>query len=975
MSEAGRDDVIAGLTKADMANRLFVSADALAGRYLEARNRDDLDLSIAYTVEGLDLVPSDAAVRLPQLTRLAHRYAVRYVNHDTAGDFEVARYMLETAYRCEDLDAPTIRTIHLQLAMLYDTRHLRTSDPGDLDTAVATLAEEWHLWPDVEPGLIYARRLMIRGGAADVDIALAVVTRILAVDALSGALRGRADRIASSAYWQRYVVGSVRPTESPDHRDCLRHASAVIGNPDADPGDRRWARITRAIAAIQFGEREGRAPDDIGTIVADLEDLYATASDGDRTRIGVFLALTMSINAPRTLQRADIVRAIAMVEEVLSRSDTAPDLRPNLTVVLGYLLIAKVEAGLGGAADFDRADAAFRTVQEGSSTVPALMVTAASGAAMVLSSRVAYGYGDKADLDHAIDVLTSALDGTRAFPHVRAGLIPGLVQMLVRRYMTRGDLAALRRGLDLMRDVRSYARENDLQDIGVEVVYSLLLIKWREATGSGSTEEIIAELEGYLARTPVGHGYRVRVLNGLNQAWWLLWQETKDDAALDTTLRYAEQAVEECDPAGDLAITVVGTAASVFVAAGLARADVPMLRRAARLYVDRIGDPNFEKPGALVSLTARGAALAGISGLTRDLDDIRTAIEAMTWAFDRLPVLSIGMAEMAIMLGTVYGLAGDSRRAREIGDAALRGRAWHVLTQSSTEDATASVRQGATIALMIAQWCLRDGDPLAAWQALETGRGLVLHAATVTATIPELLDAAGRDDLAREWRTATQDTPFDARWIADDWRLGTPELPTDVRRAAVSALLDEQVLFEPPTPDAVCEALRAVAADMLVYLFPGDDEDPGLALLFDAYGRIEAIDLPDLTARWTTPVGLVRLGALRSAYPGERDLDPARTGPAREGLEQMCRAAWTAVMGPLLDHWHGLSTGREPRLILVPAGALAMVPWHAAFGVDDGGRRRWAIDEAEISYIASARLLVEVSRRRRPVGPRRADAM
>ncbi|MBL7262300.1 CHAT domain-containing protein [Paractinoplanes lichenicola] len=77
-------------------------------------------------------------------------------------------------------------------------------------------------------------------------------------------------------------------------------------------------------------------------------------------------------------------------------------------------------------------------------------------------------------------------------------------------------------------------------------------------------------------------------------------------------------------------------------------------------------------------------------------------------------------------------------------------------------------------------------------------------------------------------------------------------------------------------------------------------------------------------------------------------------------LAEACRAAWTVAIRPLLDHWRSSRPG-EPHFVLVPDGALATVPWHAAHG---GGR--WAIDEASFSYIASGRLLVEAARRPEP---------
>jgi len=60
-----------------------------------------------------------------------------------------------------------------------------------------------------------------------------------------------------------------------------------------------------------------------------------------------------------------------------------------------------------------------------------------------------------------------------------------------------------------------------------------------------------------------------------------------------------------------------------------------------------------------------------------------------------------------------------------------------------------AARPSAIDALQVARACLRSDDPDGACLALETGRGLVLHAATVAATVPQLLRRGGEDGLAR----------------------------------------------------------------------------------------------------------------------------------------------------------------------------------------------------------------------------------
>ena len=85
--------------------------------------------------------------------------------------------------------------------------------------------------------------------------------------------------------------------------------------------------------------------------------------------------------------------------------------------------------------------------------------------------------------------------------------------------------------------------------------------------------------------------------------------------------------------------------------------------------------------------------------------------------------------------------------------------------------------------------------------------------------------------------------------------------------------------------------------------------------------------------------------------PAGRDL--AGVGAAvATSLDDLCRWAWLAAIGPLLERsvsrLRPSPNGRAPRLILVPMGDLARIPWHAAR--DDDGRyavirRRQSLEE------------------------------
>jgi CHAT domain-containing protein len=76
------------------------------------------------------------------------------------------------------------------------------------------------------------------------------------------------------------------------------------------------------------------------------------------------------------------------------------------------------------------------------------------------------------------------------------------------------------------------------------------------------------------------------------------------------------------------------------------------------------------------------------------------------------------------------------------------------------------------------------------------------------------------------------------------------------------------------------------------------------------------------------------------------------------------------VIAPLLARTTRWGLSRPPHLVLVPLGELAAVPFAAAWTPDPAAAdgRRHAIEDFEISYSASARLLIDAAGRRRP-GP------
>ncbi|MGW1980959.1 CHAT domain-containing protein [Streptomyces collinus] len=316
----------------------------------------------------------------------------------------------------------------------------------------------------------------------------------------------------------------------------------------------------------------------------------------------------------------------------------------------------------------------------------------------------------------------------------------------------------------------------------------------------------------------------------------------------------------------------------------------------------------------------------------------------------------------------------DRSSARSLGLKSLRGHAWAALLQSGTDHATVAAAQATGAALEVAGWCLKDDRPEEALQALDACRGLVLHAALTSATVPDLLTATGHADLAREWGAAGAEEPADPVTAVK----APQAVPSALRRRVLAALTGTDAphqarLLDPPAPEEVAEALRALTKDALVYLVPATEDTPGTALVVTSRGTAHAVPLPTLSEE-AAPLKEYRPGeeAARDADPvpdrNSRVLGPVPgyrpTAPPtlRAQLDRLCGWAWYAAMRPLLEAFE-MPAGRQPRLVLVPMGRLGLVPWHAAWEPGGPRGRQYALQAAEISYAASARLLCQVAAR------------
>lgn len=387
-------------------------------------------------------------------------------------------------------------------------------------------------------------------------------------------------------------------------------------------------------------------------------------------------------------------------------------------------------------------------------------------------------------------------------------------------------------------------------------------------------------------------------------------------------------------------------------------------RPALRERLDRVEDlASRLDPDSPLRVFATGNLAAGWLHLARRHPaDPPARLAAVRWHEETVAALGGPhhplWATVVLSAGEALRLAGDLAGGRDRGRSALRGHARQVLLQSGTESAVDAARRAAADALTAAGWCAADGAYDDLVRALDAGRGLVLHAATSARGIAADLRALGHGALAAEWERHTETATIPLPGSLPG--LDAVALPSDLRPRVLRALTEGGAgrLLDPPGPEEIRAALAACSADALIYLVPEGNERPGMAVIVPAGGRVEVLPLPGLSAGPGSRV--VRYAEVYERYrTAPRGLRSAPQQQWRQALDDLSRWAWQAAGEGLLSWAARRWPDRPPRLVLVPMGPLAQVPWHAASRWT-GGTRRYLAQDAVVSTAASGRLLGEV---------------
>ncbi|MEV0005828.1 CHAT domain-containing protein [Micromonospora sp. NPDC050980] len=355
------------------------------------------------------------------------------------------------------------------------------------------------------------------------------------------------------------------------------------------------------------------------------------------------------------------------------------------------------------------------------------------------------------------------------------------------------------------------------------------------------------------------------------------------------------------------------------------------LREAVALTPDHHPDHVFHLASLALGLNHR-------SEVTGSLSDVSEAVTLL----ERARELAGGpenpyWSYLTGMLGQLRRRSGEASPARLAMLEGLRGYAWRVLLEPDSATARDVARQAAVEAIAAAGRCLVDQQPEDALRALDGGRALMLFAATELRDPGTRLTAAGHPELAARWRAT--ETP-------------DPRLREDV----LQVLARDTGLLDPLGLDEIRDALRRLGVDALAYLVPADPPAPGWAVIAPAEGEPWFLALPNLTIGEGTDVERY-LSAVASRSPELTTREVGADDPAEfaDRVDALCGWAWKAAMGPLVKPF--LGTDHVPRLVLIPMGDLARVPWQAARDPDG----TYVVERVALAQAASARMFCDTA--------------
>lgn len=701
--------------------------------------------------------------------------------------------------------------------------------------------------------------------------------------------------------------------------------------------------LARCRATARRAAAGGVGPAEVASLVADLSTLPADHPERSRLAVTAVIALTKGGGAAPMQVSGYLNDLLELVDHVPATLVTWPQVRASARAQ--HYMHA---AAQGLTIDLPAAERELGELAEAMWDVP-VVKTLVESAKRVITTVAAGHEGDGRVMAQMLDSLAPQFD--------RLGDDPGVRGMRSFMEVAQRAMAAQQSG-DLDEVMAAF---HEMQRIGADLPAETGIQEVLAQT-SAELDVLMSSLRG---KAPAGDD-PVATADGIARSL------ADDDAPLAERVKARLLAASALMRGGE--------------ETDLARVDaaVDQYRAALEMGQDH-AQYEFALTGLAVALYRRSEVAGTTDGLDEAERHLTRALELFGGPRHRQWSMANGL------LANIRQRLGDLAASGEFGLAAQRSYAWRALLEPDPADARLAIKDAVHDAIELARTCLRANNIADALRALDTCRGLMLFAEVELRDVRDKLVAAGRADLADRWVREGRDSE-------------------GLRREVVAALVDSGAtrnLLDPPSLADIRRALADAGADALVYLVPGSGLAPGAAVIAPREGPPAYMALQHLVVEGDADIERYLTALAHRSREGEPnrtmptletepDAEPGSAAPKTAGAEAadagtgsagpdrlareiaaesgpsfgdsvdaLCGWAWRAAMGPLLERYFArAAAGRVPRIVLIPMGDLARVPWQAARRPDG----TYAVELAAFSQAVSARLFCD-NAARRPVKP------
>jgi hypothetical protein len=915
----------------------------------------DLDDASAVLTAALGRMASDAPARLALTLALALQYATRFVGYSGTQDHRRAALALAAeALASPDPAEDVIAACHVIVAWMILTRQMTSEQRSGMLRK-----------PEMEAarrGVPEATAMIEAMGDVQIDLsdaqtALSHLRQVPDAASLDGDLSGIAPALSSLAHLAIMRAGQVG-------EDVDRVAGQLQSVARQHPPDTiEQGELLAMRAALLAGRASSDGhQDELRPAAEALQEAAVGLPEGHPVRGPLLNQLAQSLC--QQLDQAESADDIAAeVERIVVALEQMPRDDPQFAQMLMLVGVIVLNMQLSHR-DVVPLDRLITHLEQTVSRLAPDDPMRSFGESMYWSAIGVQGAKqDRPDLmDTAMDGLIRCADRVPAENVFRPMALLGVAFVLTERYIMRGEIRHAEQADTYIRDACAASGAAGILTepnpgypmlVHLRTVLAVARAKY-DPQQSGDMTETVAILERAVSLMKPADPLRPRLIADLEtvRATHILRQSLAGPGiplvqpaqeAFDKILVEAQNMNRDHSDFPTLA----AQAASGLMLRALADGDIVPIGKAISLLAEACAVPSLTYRERPRMLNVLGMTLLTRYGMTRDPRDLSHAIDRLEEA-RRAVEQELGSpyaASVLQSLASAYRTRGDAARgdvdrAVGIGLGALRERAGDVLLQDSDENALRAARWDTSEAGEMARWFLWRGRPGAAIEALELGRGTVLHAATLGSGLAEALEDAGHANLAAEWARSMPRGEAPDSDAAGDLRYRI--------MMAIEGSRAEARLLAPPSLDEITAALKARKVDGLVYLLPRGEDGPGLAVLIDSGGSVRPLSLPSLQAGPGTPVD----SFLQARRAGEENW--------RTALGELCDWTWRAAIGPVLGAIPARSRGSR-RIVLVAGGELGLVAWHAA-RQPVAGSYRYAMQEAVFSYASSARQFVSTAR-------------